>query len=97
MYCDASGLPLPSHEGQLYGDVKWILLRNDVLSAWTYYNKGELSLWGWIKSLHGEKSYAVLSIRHPLPFITLIYIDLSMLSKRFLRRIYNRLVRRHQN
>jgi len=97
MYCDASGLPLPSHEGQLYGDVKWILLRNDVLSAWTYYKKGELSLWGWIKSLHGEKSYAVLSVRDPLPFITLIYMDLSRLCKRFLRRIYKRLVRSTQN
>ncbi len=73
MYCDASGLPLPSYDGQRYAGVKWISLHQDILSAWAYYRMGRLSLGGWLKSLYGVKSFAVLSMRDPLPFISLIY------------------------
>lgn len=73
MYCDASGLPLPSCDGQRYAGVKWISLHQDIRSAWAYYRMGRLSLGGWLKSLYGVKSFAVLSMRDPLPFISLIY------------------------
>ena len=73
MYCDASGLPLPSCAGQRYTGVKWISLHQDIRSARAYYREGRLSLGEWLKSLYGVKTFADLSIRDPLPFISLIY------------------------
>ncbi len=68
-YCDAAGLPLPENRTQTYQGVKWIHLRKDTQSAIQYWRRGELTLIDWWRSLRGRKSYAVLSLRDPWPFI----------------------------
>lgn len=85
MYCDASGLPLPANAGQRYAGVKWILLHQDIRSARAYYKKGGLSLVGWLKSLYGVKSFADLSMRDPLPFVSLIYTGFLGIFKDFFK------------
>lgn len=81
MYCDASGLPLPPNPGQSYNGVKWISLHRDIQAARQYYKEGRLTIRDWLKSLCGVKSFAVLSIRDPLPFLTIIYDALTGLFR----------------
>ncbi len=68
-YCDAAGLPLPDNRAQTYGDAKWIHLLRDTQSAWSYYQRGELSLGEWFRSVRGRKAYAVASWKDPMPFL----------------------------
>lgn len=68
MYCDALGWPLPSRRMQHYGGVKWINLRQDLLSTLYYWRKGELTFKQWLKSVRGPKTFAVFSWGDPLPF-----------------------------
>lgn len=67
-YADMVGEPLPEARRQVPGDVKWIYLRNDALSAFHYYRRGELSLRGWARSWSGRKVDAVWSPNDPRPF-----------------------------
>lgn len=69
MYCDIFGLPLPKNVEQKYKDVKWIQIRTDLMSAFYYWKKGELTIKDWYKSIKGKKFYAVYSLKDPLPFI----------------------------
>jgi predicted ATP-grasp superfamily ATP-dependent carboligase len=69
MYCDIFGLHLPKEVVQKYNDVKWIQIRTDLMSAFYYWKKGELTLRDWLKSIKGKKFYAVYSLKDPLPFI----------------------------
>jgi len=69
MYCDKFGLPLPKNVEQKYNDVKWIQIRTDLMSAFYYWKKGELTISDWFKSIKGKKFYAVYSLKDPLPFI----------------------------
>lgn len=82
MYCDASGLPLPSNRGQRYAGVKWIALYLDLRSAWAYFSEGKLTLRDWLKSLSGLKSCADFSMRDPLPFMAILYIGFFVLLKK---------------
>lgn len=68
MYCDALGLPLPSKRVQHYGKVKWINVRQDLLSTVYYWRKGELTFKQWLKSVRGPKTFAIFSWTDPLPF-----------------------------
>jgi len=81
MYCDALGLPLPRNREQLYKGTKWISFHRDLQASWTYYKDGKLSIAEWIKSVYGVKSFAVLSIRDPMPFLSLIGDGLTGLLK----------------
>ncbi len=69
MYCDLTGMPLPEKREQHYGGVKWIYWRNDLLSAWHYWRKGEITLRQVWQSWQGKKACAVFSLRDPMPFI----------------------------
>ena len=81
MYCDASGLPLPRDREQRYKGTKWISLHRDLQASWKYYRDGKLTIWCWLKSLYGVRSFAILSLRDPMPFISLILDGLSGLFK----------------
>jgi D-aspartate ligase len=67
-YCDALGLPLPVRRRQLYGEAKWIYLRNDLRSAFYYWRRDELNTAEWWRSLRGHKFDAVFSWSDPAPF-----------------------------
>ncbi len=67
-YCDMVGLPLPPNRTQKYGKAKWIYLRRDLQSAFTYWKRGQLSFTDWLKSMRGKKRYAIWDWRDPLPF-----------------------------
>ncbi len=69
MYCDCLGLPLPDTRTQKLKNIKWIHLRTDLLSAYNYWNKGKLTFREWLRSMKGEKFYAVISLKDPVPFL----------------------------
>lgn len=86
MYCEALGSTNQTNTHQRYTGAKWIYLHRDILTSCYYHKKGELSLKAWISSLRGVNSFAVLSIRDPLPFILenyplFLYILKSILRK----------------
>jgi len=68
MYCDAVGLPLPEARRQIYRGVKWIHIRRDLQSAVVKWRRGDLTIGGWWASIRGPKTFAVFSLRDPLPF-----------------------------
>ena len=70
MYCDVLDLPLPENRTQTYGGAKWIDLRHDLQSAFSYWRRGELGLLDWWRSIRGRKAHAVLSWRDPAPFLS---------------------------
>ena len=82
MYCDASGTALTPNREQQYKGTKWISFHRDLQASWKYYRDGNLTIWGWLKSLYGVRSFAVLSLRDPMPFISLILGGLSGLFKK---------------
>lgn len=69
MYCDLLGLPMPAERTGGAGKGKWIHVINDLRSAWHYWRRGELTLWGWLKSLVGVRRAAVIDFRDPAPSI----------------------------
>lgn len=86
-YADMVGEPLPEARRQLPGDVKWIYLRNDVLSAVHYWRRGELSLGAWARSWQGRKVDAVWSPHDPRPFAA----DLAQSAGKVIASAMNRL------
>ena len=81
MYCDIMGLPLPEEIEQKYIGVKWIHIRTDLMSAYYYWKKGELTFKEWLKSLKGKKFYAIFSLRDPLPFLAEILTGIKTVLK----------------
>jgi len=69
MYCDALGRPVPDNLEQQYGTVKWIYLRRDLESSLYRWQRGELTVREWWRSLRGDKVYAMFSWRDPGPFL----------------------------
>lgn len=69
MYCDLVGTALPEARTQTYGNAKWIYLRRDLQAAFRAWRRGELSAREWLTSIRGPKTYAVFSLRDPLPFL----------------------------
>jgi predicted ATP-grasp superfamily ATP-dependent carboligase len=69
MYCDCLGLPLPDRRTQKFKNIKWIHLRTDLQSAYNYWKKGKLTFGEWLRSMKGEKFYAVISLKDPMPFL----------------------------
>ncbi|MDH3691956.1 MAG: carboxylate--amine ligase [Gammaproteobacteria bacterium] len=69
MYCDLIGAALPETRTQTYGNAKWIYLRRDLQAALHARRRGELSAGEWLSSIRGPKTYAVFSLRDPLPFL----------------------------
>ena len=69
-YCHILGRSLPKNRQQKYDGVKWVYLRRDLQSALHYWRRGELTWQQWLRSLQGRKTYAVASLRDPIPFLT---------------------------
>ena len=68
MYCDALGWSLPANRLQKFGNSKWIFLRRDILSAFYYWRRGELTFKEWWQSLRGIKVDAMFSWNDQAPF-----------------------------
>jgi len=68
MYCDALGLPLPPNLEQKYEGVKWIYFKHDLQSALHQWQRGQLSLKEWWRSIRGPKTDAVFSWKDLAPF-----------------------------
>ena len=88
MYCDQMNLPLPAEREQKYIGAKWIHLRADLMSAYYYWKKGELTLVDWLNSMRGKKYYAVLSLRDPRPFIAEVAIAVRVSLNSLRTKIY---------
>lgn len=69
MYRDTLGWRLPENINQKRIGVKWIHLRTDFLSALHYWANGKLTIRDWLRSLRGQKTYAILSWSDPIPFL----------------------------
>lgn len=69
-YCDAVGLPLPENRQQQFRGIKWAHLLRDVQAALYHGLRRELGPLQWWRSVRGVKSFAVLSLRDPKPFLT---------------------------
>ena len=82
MYCDLTGLPLPARREQRYQGAKWIYFKKDLASSWYYWQKGELTLGQWARSLRGHKRDAVFSWSDPLPFLLDWWTPLRDLTRR---------------
>lgn len=87
MYCDLVGKKLPEEVTQKYEGVKWIQLRTDLMSAFSYWRRGELSIREWLRSVSGKKMFAVLSLKDPLPFINELKFGFKYLLSRMLIKI----------
>jgi len=57
-------------------------LRRDLQSAYTYWKRGELTIWQWLRSLKGRKTYAVFSWTDPAPFWADLRRSISRLPRR---------------
>lgn len=73
MYLDALDMTEKTNTIQTYKDIKWISLLNDLLASRAYMKKGELTFTQWLKSMRGINTFAVLSLRDPIPFIYSVY------------------------
>ena len=63
-------------------NVIWVDLQRDVRAFWNYHQKGSLSLGQWIRSLRGEKMWAIFSWDDPRPGIIFSLNLLRLLWKR---------------
>ena len=70
MYCDSTGLPLPTNIKQQYRGVKWIHLLRDFQASFYYWRHRDLTVKEWWQSLRGRKTYALFSWRDPAPFLS---------------------------
>lgn len=91
MYCDNAGLSLPENRQQKFRGVKWMCVLEDLRSARIYWQRGELTLGKWWRSVRGRKTYADFSWSDPLPFVAdvkrrLAY-KLSQAGQKFARRL----------
>jgi len=89
MYCDALDMPLPSVTVPKRTGVKWISFGRDLLASRAYYNRGELTFKGWLDSIRGVNTFAVLSIRDPLPSIMDAYTLLKVILRFAGRKLRN--------
>lgn len=68
MYCDLVGLPLPAARQQNFTGRKWIYWKRDLHAAWRGMRAGDLTFFGWLRSIRGHKTCAVFCWRDPVPF-----------------------------
>lgn len=87
MYSEALGLNNNTNTKQRFRGVKMISLHRDFLAARAYHAKGELTFKDWLNSIRGVNTFAVLSIRGPLPFIFDIYPILKTSLRDLIHRI----------
>jgi predicted ATP-grasp superfamily ATP-dependent carboligase len=73
MYCDALGMPLPEPTAPKPRRAKWISLTRDLIASGAYFNKGRLTFRDWADSLRGINTFAVFSLKDPVPFFADIF------------------------
>jgi predicted ATP-grasp superfamily ATP-dependent carboligase len=78
LYCDAIGRELRISNDKNAENIKWIDLYTDLYISISEIIKRRLSVREYLKSLNGKKSFSVLALDDPLPFImeTFLLIDL---------------------
>jgi len=92
MYCDSLGLPLPENRAQMYGNAKWIYLRQDVQATLSHIRRRNLALGTWWRTWRGRKTFALFSWRDPAPFFADIIGGIRLMvtsserRKRFMKR-----------
>ncbi len=67
-YQDALGEPVEPVSAYNEG-VKWVDLGMDVMAALEHRRQGRLSIWSWLRSIWGCRSYAYFAWDDPLPFL----------------------------
>jgi predicted ATP-grasp superfamily ATP-dependent carboligase len=93
MYCDALDMLLPSVTLPQRTDVKWISFGRDLLASMAYYIRGELTFQEWLKSIKGVNTFAVLSLRDPMPSIIDAY-DMFKIILRFAGRRLSKVLKK---
>lgn len=81
MYCDLTDQPLPSARTQRFTGHKWIHLRGDLQAVASRVRRHELSLTKAWASWRGPKTFAVWSLRDPLPAIAEVVENLRKAIK----------------
>ena len=66
---DAQGLPVEPRLGCRTG-VKWVSMQRDLSAFRLYRRQGKLTTWRWLRSLAGEKMWAVLAWDDLKPFLS---------------------------
>ena len=69
MYLEALGKSEKTNTTQTYRHTKWVSLRRDLMASRAYMKKGSLTFRDWLISMRGVNTFAVLSLRDPLPFL----------------------------
>lgn len=52
--------------------VKWIDEYRDIISGYRYWKEGEITIKDWIKSYKGKKTFALFSLKDPMPGIFVV-------------------------
>lgn len=71
-YMDANGEHIEKITSKKEG-VKWLYMLNDARSSFESILKGELTIIEYLRSLRGEKEYAIFAWDDPLPFFVFLY------------------------
>jgi len=69
MYCDVLGWPLPENREQKNKGAKWFFLQKDLQAGLSAFLNGQLDLGVWFRTMRGDKTYALFSLKDPKPFI----------------------------
>jgi predicted ATP-grasp superfamily ATP-dependent carboligase len=69
LYCHLTGRPVPANRVQGQNEVKWVYLRKDLQACLYLAKRGDLGIREWWNSTKGPKTYALLSLRDPIPFL----------------------------
>lgn len=69
-------------------DVKYINLSHDILAALEYYREDKLTLYQWMKSLQGDRVFALTSISDPLPAFYKIGSTVKNRMKNFSQKLF---------
>ena len=69
MFNDIVGAPLPAARTQRYTGAKWFDLRHDLQAAAVLLGRRETTVGEVLSSYRGPKTFAIASVRDPLPFL----------------------------
>jgi len=84
LYLDLTGQQVPASEPP--EGRRWIVEPLDIASSLVYLLRGDISLWGWARSLRGISEAAWFAADDPLPFLALYpWLLLDRLSGRIAR------------
>lgn len=88
MYCDLLDLDVqvPTHYEE---GIKWIHEERDLKTVFLYFlPERELSLWSWIRSYRGKRTYAYAAWDDPMPLCTAMDRVFRAASRRLWRRLF---------